>query len=124
MGILSQLSTLFGGTAKESPAGGYRRISALEARELLKADAGAKLVDVRTEGEYRGRRISGSVLIPDMVITKQAPALLPNKQAAVIVHCQSGMRSRQAALKLLAMGYTNVYDLGGITSWPYGTVSG
>jgi len=120
MGILSQLVTLFGGTA----ANAYQRISAVDARTLLNTEAGAKLVDVRTEGEYRGRHIAGSVLLPLTAIAPKAPALLPNKQATIIVHCQSGHRSGIAVRQLLAMGYTRVYDLGGIANWPYGTVSG
>lgn len=85
---------------------------------MLKSDPKAKLVDVRTEGEYRARHIPGSILITDMVLGENAPKLLPDKEAVIIVHCQSGMRSRRAAHKLLSMGYTNVYDLGGIMNWP------
>ncbi|MEL7604034.1 MAG: rhodanese-like domain-containing protein, partial [Bacillota bacterium] len=36
----------------------------------------------------------------------------------------SGNRSRQASQKLADMGYTEVYDFGGIIDWPYETVSG
>ena len=124
MSIMSQLVQLLTGEAAGSSADGYQRISALEARNLLKDDAGARIVDVRTEWEHRVKHIAGSILIPLTAIAQQAPALLPNKQGAIIVHCQSGHRSRNAALQLLSMGYTRVYDLGGITQWPYGTVSG
>ena len=124
MSIFSQLATLLAGKTAKPETNGYRRISAHDARALLNTDAGAKLIDVRTEWEFRRQRIPGSVLIPDMAIKQRVPALLSNSQAPIIVHCQSGVRSRKVAHRLLAMGYTNVYDLGGITSWPYGTVSG
>lgn len=114
---MSWLAALFG--EKEQ---GYRRISGREARELLRT--GATLVDVRTEGEYRAQRIPGSTLIPNPVISQRVPALLPDRAAPIIVHCQSGIRSRMAAKQLLALGYTQVYDLGGIGSWPDELVSG
>lgn len=124
MGFLTQLTALFtGGPAKETAGGGYRRITGKDARERLSRH-GAILLDVRTPGEYRARRIAGSVLIPHTEIHRQAAGQLPRKDAPLIVYCQSGMRSRQAVTQLLAMGYTNVYDLGGIMSWPYETVSG
>jgi len=124
MNLLSQLAQFFTGKEAGSAINGYQRITAHEARNLLSADARAKIVDVRTEWEYRGQHIAGSILVPLTAITQKAPVLLPNKQEAIIVHCQSGHRSRHAARQLLGMGYTQVYDLGGITSWPYGTVSG
>ncbi|MHB0936566.1 MAG: rhodanese-like domain-containing protein [Armatimonadota bacterium] len=123
MSIFTRLTTLLGGAPAEG-ATGYQRISAKEARERLAADRGIVLLDVRSPGEHRARRIAGSMLIPHMAIGQQAPKQLPQKDATLIVYCQSGMRSRQAAQQLLALGYTCVYDLGGIMSWPYETVSG
>jgi len=124
MSLLSQLAQFFTGKTAGSAINGYQRISALEARNLLSADTSARIVDVRTEWEYRGQHIADSILVPLTAISRKAPVLLPNKQSALIVHCQSGHRSHHAARQLLAMGYTQVYDLGGITGWPYGTVSG
>jgi len=123
MSVLSRLTSLLNGGAAGA-AGGYQRISPKEAREKLAAEKDIILLDVRTPQEYRGKRIAGSVLIPLSEIGQQAPKQLPRKDATLIVYCQSGMRSRQAVTQLLAMGYTNVYDLGGIMSWPYETVSG
>jgi rhodanese-related sulfurtransferase len=122
MSVFQQLAALFG--AAEPVASGYQRITPPAARELLAGDARARLVDVRSEGEYREQHIDGSVLIPHTVIVRRAPALLPDRDAPVVVYCQSGMRSRAAADALLALGYTQVYDLGSIMRWPYGTVSG
>ena len=36
---------------------------------------------------------------------------------------RSGNRSAQAAKKLIAIGYTNVSDFGGIIDWPYDVVT-
>ena len=42
----------------------------------------------------------------------------------ILIYCRSGRRSADAANDLIDMGYTNVYDFGGIIDWPYETVSG
>jgi rhodanese-related sulfurtransferase len=42
----------------------------------------------------------------------------------ILVYCRSGRRSAGASRELIKMGYTQVYDFGGIINWPYETVSG
>lgn len=108
----------------EAPCAEYRKITAQEAKARLDKDDTITLVDVRTEDEYREKRIAGSLLIPDYDIEKLAPTLLPDKAATILLYCRSGRRSREAAMKLVAMGYTNIYDLGGINDWPYAMISG
>ena len=44
---------------------------------------------------------------------------LPDKDVLIYLYCRSGARSRTGALQLIKLGYTNLYDLGGIISWPY-----
>ena len=41
------------------------------------------------------------------------------KNAVWLIYCRTGRRSADAVQKLDALGYTNIYDLGGILSWPY-----
>ncbi len=124
MSIWSQLAQWFSGGGTDATMDRHQRISAEDARNLLQRDPDAKIVDVRMELEYRQRHIPGSILIPLSVLAQQATSKLPDKQAALIVHCHGGHRSIQAVRQLLDMGYTHVYDLGGITNWPYETVSG
>ena len=38
---------------------------------------------------------------------------------ALLSYCRSGRRSKDAAQKLLSLGYQNVYDFGGVIDWPY-----
>ena len=45
------------------------------------------------------------------------PEALPDLQAEIWVYCQSGRRSAAAGRALLAMGYQQVRDLGGIGGW-------
>ncbi len=53
-----------------------------------------------------------------------AAAALPAKDATILVSCRSGRRSKTGAETLLALGYTDVMDIGGISSWPYDVVTG
>ena len=43
---------------------------------------------------------------------------LPDKDQMILVYCRSGNRSKQAAEKLVALGYTNIIEFGGINNWP------
>jgi len=107
-----------------APAPGWTTINAEEAYQMMAESDDYILLDVRTEEEYREQRIDGSVLIPNDEISIRAEAELPDKDAAILVYCRSGRRSASAAAELAALGYTNIYDFGGIQSWPYETVSG
>lgn len=100
----------------------YVRISASAAREKMLAYPGAVILDVRSSREFATGRIPGAVLIPDYALHDKARTAIPNKNALILVYCRSGVRSQDAAYTLLAMGYTNVFDFGGIIDWPYDIV--
>ncbi len=107
-----------------APRAEYRTLTPQEAKVRLDQDPAIRLVDVRTEAEYLERRLPNSLLIPDDEIATRAPTLLPKKDDTIFLYCRSGRRSRAAAMTLVELGYTNVYDVGGIIDWPYATVSG
>ena len=60
--------------------------------------------------------------MPSSGATLKAAVVLPDKNAEILVYCRSGNRSRQAGVLLAEMGYTLVYDFGGIQDWPYEVV--
>ncbi len=95
----------------------YHKISAQEAKEMMESQD-VIIVDVRTQAEYNEGYIENAILIPNESIS-EAPRELPDKDAIILVYCRSGNRSKQAADKLVALGYTNIYDFGGIIDWPY-----
>jgi rhodanese-related sulfurtransferase len=99
-------------------------ISAENAKQRLDSEKGIILLDVRTPEEHLQKRIPSSILIPVNILDKEAISKLPDKNAAIIVYCKSGNRSASAVKILTNLGYTNIYDLGGINGWPYKTVSG
>ena len=93
----------------EIPVGeAYRLISAQEIME-----------DRRTWEEYNGWHIENAVLLSNESTGSETPEALPDKEATLLVYCRSGCRSKDAAQKLLRLGYQSVYDFGGIIDWPY-----
>ena len=106
-----------------SKTGGVR-ISPSEARKRMESEKGIILLDVRNRDEYVNRHIPNSTLIPVNVLVSEAGKRLPDKEADIFVYCASGSRSSMAASILLKLGYTKVFNMGGISSWPYETVSG
>ena len=47
--------------------------------------------------------------------------MIPEKDSTVLVYCRSGNRSKTASFTLAELGYTNIYEFGGIKTWPYET---
>jgi len=75
---------------------------------------GAMVIDVRTPAEYRGGHVSKSVNIPLDDLGVQVPRWVPDKSQVLLLHCQSGMRSRNGQRQLQRLGYTNVFNLGSL----------
>lgn len=82
------------------------------------------LLDVRTKKEYLEKHIPGAVNLPNETIGTEEIPKLPAKDQLILVYCRSGNRSKQAAKKLAALGYTNINEFGGINDWTGDTVSG
>lgn len=100
-------------------------LSPQDAKAKMDSGEALTIVDVREPDEYAGGHIPNAVNISLGTITGTANGTvkgLPDKSAAIMVYCRTGKRSRKAAEKLVSLGYTQIMDIGGITSWPYETV--
>ena len=95
----------------------YTKISQDEAKKMMEKDDGHVIVDVRREDEFASGHIPGAILIPNESIGTEKPAELPDPDQIILVYCRSGNRSAQASQKLADIGYTNVFDFGGIMTW-------
>lgn len=100
----------------------YRTITAGEAKTIMDSESGFIILDVRTQQEYNEGHVENALLIPDYELEARAEEELPDKSQQILVYCRSGRRSALAAEKLVALGYTDVKDFGGIIDWSYGTV--
>ena len=109
--------------AEENTADSYRQISQETAKEMMNAEDGHITIDVRRQDEYDSGHIEGAICIPNESIDTEQPPDLPDLNQIILVYCRSGRRSKEAAQKLYDMGYTNVYEFGGIIDWIYGTVT-
>jgi rhodanese-related sulfurtransferase len=94
----------------------YKKISFDEMDDKIKENDNYLIVDVRTLVEYNEGHIENSVLIPDYEI-ERINDIEPDKNKTIYVYCRSGNRSKTATNKILEMGYTNVYDVGGIIDY-------
>ena len=98
-------------------AGTYTQISQDEARVMMARDDGHVIVDVRRQDEYNAGHIPGAILIPNESIGSDPPEALPDFDQIILIYCRTGNRSKQVAEKLAAMGYTKLYEFGGIVDW-------
>jgi phage shock protein E len=124
--LLIMTSILISSCSRDSKSDGqvtekavYRKISAQEAKKMMEETEDYILVDVRTEQEFNAGHIEGALLIPDYEIKGTEVKELPDKDALILLYCRSGRRSAEAAHRMIQMGYTNLYDFGGIIDWPY-----
>lgn len=96
----------------------YKKITSDEAKKMIETQTQKVIVvDVRTLEEYNEGHIPNAISVPLETIENKAEAKLKNKDDLILVYCRSGRRSREAALKLIEKGYTNVIDFGGIKDW-------
>jgi len=102
----------------------WQTITAANAYRMMNELDSYILLDVRTPAEYLDVRIDGAILIPDYELKERAEAELTDKNAVILIYCRSGRRSALSAAVLFELGYTNVYDFGGILTWPYDTLRG
>ena len=105
-----------GGPAAENA---YRQITQEAAKQMMDTQ-NVIILDVREQSEFDAGHIPGAVLLPVGTITKDtAAAVIPEPDSVVLVYCRSGNRSKTASSALAELGYCNVYEFGGINTWPY-----
>lgn len=101
----------------------YVQIDQETAKQMMEKDDGHIIVDVRRQEEYDEGHIPGAILIPNETIISEKPDELSDPDQTILIYCRSGRRSKEAAQKLADMGYTNIYEFGGIIDWTGNIVS-
>ncbi len=111
---------------KEITKNDYQVITQEKAYEMMTSneiDENFIILDVRNTEEFAESRIDGSINVPLMSIENKIETIIPNKNSTILVYCKSGVRAKLASETLVNLGYTNVYDFGGIDTWSYGLVN-
>ena len=100
----------------------YQQISQEEAKNMMDSQE-VIILDVREQNEFKAGHIPGAVLLSVGAITADtAAAVIPEQDSVVLVYCRSGNRSKTASAALVELGYLNIYEFGGINTWPYEVV--
>ena len=112
---------LLAGCGKNAADASYQQITQEKAKEMMDSQE-VIILDVREEDEYENGHIPNAVLLPvDTIDENTAAEVIPEKDSTVLVYCRSGNRSKTASSTLVKLGYTNIYEFGGINTWPYET---
>ena len=122
--ILMALLLLSGCAAQAQKEQSYRQINMDEAIAMMEAESDYIILDVRTPEEFSEKHIPGAINVANETIGSEEIPELPDKDQLILVYCRSGNRSKQASEKLVALGYTNIVEFGGINDWPGEAISG
>ena len=110
---------LLTGCGRNTSDSSYEQITQEAAKEMMDAQE-VIILDVREQDEYDSGHIPGAVLLPVGTIDEDTAAdVIPEKDSTVLVYCRSGNRSKTASAALAELGYTGIYEFGGINTWPY-----
>ena len=122
--ILMAPLLLSGCAAQVQKEQSYRQINMDEAIAMMEAENDYIILDVRTPEEFSEKHIPGAINVANETIGSEEIPELPDKDQLILVYCRSGNRSKQASEKLVALGYTNIVEFGGINDWPGEVISG
>jgi phage shock protein E len=86
------------------------QISKREAASYVKQ--GAFVVDVRSPREFDAGHLLQALNVPLDELEGALPQRIKDKSRIILVHCRSGLRSKQAKERLQKIGYQNVFVLG------------
>ncbi len=113
------LSSLLFFSCSKKTENSYTMITQEQAKKIMDTEEGFVILDVRTLEEYESGHIPNAILLPYDEIPEKAESVLKDKNQKILVYCRSGNRSKTGSSYLVELGYTNVYEFGGINTWPY-----
>ena len=108
---------LAGKVSDDSKQAKYISITMEEAKKAFETPDNYIILDVRRADEFAQGHIPGAINVANEDIGADQPAQLSDLDQVIYVYCRSGRRSKEASAKLAALGYTNIYEFGGIQDW-------
>ena len=115
--LLSALMFTGCAATNNSQTNTYRQIAMDEAVDMMAQESGYIILDVRRADEFAAGHIPGAINVANESIGTDEIPELPDKKQLIMVYCRSGRRSKEAAEKLVKLGYTNIVEFGGILDW-------
>lgn len=100
-----------------------KNISASELQLKINENKELVILDIRDKDDYESGHIKNAIMLAQNEVAHEIEDIAPDKDTPICVYCYSGNRSRRAAMILEYLGYTDVYNLGGIDKWTYELVS-
>lgn len=109
------------GTIGCAPQEGVENVDAARTAEL--AEAGVRIVDVRTPSEFEAGHIPGAENVPVNTIAEVAAGW--DKAEPVLIYCAIGSRSASTVQHLVQQGFEQIYHFNaGMVAWTGETQSG
>ena len=115
--LLSALMFTGCAATNNSQTNTYRQIAMDEVVDMMAQETGYIILDVRRPDEFAAGHIPNAINVPNESIGTSDIPELPHKDQLIMVYCRSGRRSKEAAEKLVKLGYTNIVEFGGILDW-------
>lgn len=92
-------------------------IKAISGDDLLELEPTYKIIDVRTEEEYKNGHIKNAINIPlDKILENDFDL---GKDEKLVIHCRTNGRSKMAVKKLAELGYKNLSLAPGVELFDY-----
>ena len=115
--VLSALMLTGCGGKNDDQTSTYREITMDEAVDMMARENDYIILDVRRPDEFAEGHIPNAINVPNETIGTAEIPQLPRKDQLILVYCRSGRRSKEAAAKLVQLGYTSIVEFGGILDW-------
>ncbi len=99
------------------------KLSQEEAYSQMESGENIVIIDVRAPHEFSAGHIKNAINLPMENVLQQIESVVENKEQKIFVNCLSGARSKASVDMITSKGYTNVFNIGGISTWKYGLFS-
>lgn len=100
-----------------------KKISAIELQNKIKEDNDLVILDIREKDDYESGHIENAILLAQNDVVHEIENIASEKDTPICVYCYSGNKSSRVAMLLEYLGYSEVYNLGGIDNWTFELVS-
>jgi len=105
-------------SSNESTKETTAKVMSIAAEDLNKMIEAKDFTLINVHIPYAGEIPQTDLFIPFNEIESNISKLPQDKTSKIVVYCRSGSMSASASQELLALGYTNVYDvIGGMNAW-------